>query len=92
MSKIDIAAVATGLDKVLHVVNDLMPVAEALGGPMFGSMATLVSAATQIGENALERVQAGAAVAASRDEVLIRHSISDLQAINDKLNDAIAAS
>lgn len=92
MSKIDLAGVAVGLGKALHVIDELMPIAEALGGPMMAPMANVIGAAGAIGETALKALADGKAVASSRDAGLIRQAVTDLEAKNDKLTALIEAS
>ena len=89
---IDIGKVAGSLGKVLHIVNELMPVAEALGAPMLGPLTGMIAAASQMGENALTAIASGKAVSSSRDEDLIKAAWADIEKKNDDLAKLIAAS
>jgi hypothetical protein len=92
MSKIDLAAVANSLHKIIHIVDDLMPIAQVIGGPAVLPIANIISAAGEIGDNALKALEGGQAVSSSRDEALIRAALADLEARNDKLTELVAAS
>ena len=92
MSKFDLVFVTNSLHKIIHVVDDLMPIAKVIGGPTLAPIANIISAASEIGNNALTALENGQGVVTSRDEALIRGALTDLEARNDKLTELVAAS
>lgn len=87
MAKLDVGAIAKGLDTVLDAVQKLGPLAGIAG--MIAPVSTIVISAIQIGNNLLKRFEEGKEVLASNDKAKIEAILADLQAVNDRLNKAI---
>lgn len=88
----DLGAALSGLRKVLGAVNDLAPIAQAIGGSAVDNVVSVIAAGASVGSNILDRAAEGKVVLASRDETEVRKILAELQAKNDALNEAIKAS
>lgn len=89
----NISGILGGLQAALGTVKKFAPVAEAFGLPaVVSTVAEVASAAIEVAENAIERINDGRVVASNEDAAQVRSILAELQAENDKLAAKIAAS
>jgi hypothetical protein len=91
--KINFAGIISGVESALKAVNELMPIAEAMGAPaMIANISTIAIAAIATAHNTLDRATELKEGISSNDEKRLRELIAQLQGVNDKLAGEIAAS
>jgi len=84
MSKIDVSAMVSGLDKIVSAAQSIEPIAKAL---QFSSpVSSIIFSAIHIAENLLKRGKEGAIVMKSYETDKVQAILADLQAVNDRLN------
>lgn len=81
--------IADALRKGLETVDLLVPLGAA-GGPAAANVAAVIGALSEMGQAALDAVEAGLIVATSDDEQVVRSVLSELQQKNDALASRIA--
>lgn len=77
------------LGQGVRVVEQLEPLATALGGPIVGNVLKTVDSLKEVSANVLERVTEAKQVAHEVDQKAIADITARLAAINDKLAEAI---
>jgi outer membrane lipopolysaccharide assembly protein LptE/RlpB len=88
----DILKLVQLLTKGVDVLEELTPLATAIGGPIVGNIVKTVGAFSEIGQNVLDRANEAKAVFSETDQDAIAQVIARLAAVNDKLAETIAAS
>lgn len=84
---INLSGLLSGLDKALSAVQDMAGIAKELG--IVGPVATIAATAATIGRNILDRADEGLIVLKSDDRAKIEAALTDIQAANDRLSEAI---
>lgn len=88
MSKsLNVSGIIDGLQSALKAVQDIAPIAQKFG--VVAPIATIAISAASIAQNILARVEEGKELLTSHDEAKIKAILADIQACNDRLNDAI---
>ncbi len=90
MSKFSVAGVIAGASKALEAINELSPLAKALG--IVSPIATIGISAVSIITHTLERAADAKVAMTTQDEAKLKAMLEELQRANDKLNEAIADS
>jgi hypothetical protein len=92
MAKFDAKGILTGLENTLKAVQDMMPVAQALGLPaVVANVSTIAIAGIAVAQNLLERGSNLKDALSTADESKLRSMIGELQKVNDTLAGQIAA-
>jgi hypothetical protein len=76
----DILAV---VDKGVHLVEELAPIASELGIPGAGPAAKIAAELGDIADNTLQRIQDGALAASTEDKAQLQALIAKLEQLND---------
>lgn len=91
MARMNVTGILNGMEMALKAVNEMMPVAQALGVPaVVANVSTIAIAAIAVGHNVLDRAQGVKDALAEQDEAKLRAMIGELQGVNDKLAGQIA--
>lgn len=83
--------ITAALRKGLETVDLLLPLT-AIGGPAAANVGAVIGALSEMGQAALEAVEAGMIVATADDEQTVRAVLVELQGKNDVLARRIASS
>lgn len=92
MSKVNIAGIIAGAEKVLAGAREMLPVAKVFGGETVAHAATLAIATGAVIKNVLERAADAKVALTEQDEAKLRAMLTELQNVNDDLAGNIAKS
>lgn len=85
----DFSKIVETLEAGVKFVENLTPIATAIGGPIVGNVANTVLTVTDIAHNALSRAAEVGHVFSTEDQSEINALINRLSVQNDKLAEAI---
>lgn len=92
MAKLNMTEVISGAQKAIDAVQELLPLAQKIGGPTVANVATIAIATIGVIENVLQRGQDAHIALTTKDEAQLRAMLEKLQEANDKLASAISSS
>lgn len=85
----DLSKIVETLEAGVKFIEDLTPIATAIGGPIVGNVSNTVLTVTDIAHNALSRAAEIGHVFSDEDQADINAIINRLAVQNDKLAEAI---
>lgn len=85
----DFAKILKTLEDGVKFVENLAPLATAIGGPIVGNIVSTVKTVTDIADNIVTRAAEAEHVFRSEDQAEISSLVSRLASINDQLAEAI---